>query len=1152
MLRVSLLTFLFCCTIFGQESRGTILGRITDPQGALVPAAEIRAINTATGVAAATRSNAAGNYTLPYLLPGTYTLQAELTGFRKFVREGIEIRVNDTVEVNVELTVGNVSETVEVRGETPLLSTAESSLGQVIDQRRVQELPSFGGSPMTLVQLAPGVMNTTDMRLAKAGSFSINKNSQFSTDGAGQYNNEFTLDGVSNTQAQGTSARVGFIPPQTAVSEFKVQTASYDASISHTIGSLVNVSTRSGGNDLHGEAYWWLRNSAFDTPNIFQNRSGSKLPVYQDNRYGVWASGPVILPGLYNGRNKTFWFYNWEANTFGVPQSFTASVPTEAMRQGDLSQLLRLGANYQVYDPHTTVPAANGRFQRQPIAGNIIPASRLDPVALNILKYYPLPNQAGTAEARNNFFRTTKALEDTWVHLVRLDHAFSEKHRAFVRLSKDFWEEDKNRTFTTGSNGIILNRQNQGLTLDDVYVFSPAFLLNVRYGITYANFTERRISQGFDLTSLGFSSRLANLLDSRIATFPNVQIGSFTQLANWETGDGGNYSTTHNIATTLTKLTGNHSLRFGADFRVYRENQGRYPIAVSPQLAFSNTYTRGPLDNSPAQPVGGEYAAFLLGIPAGQLDRTATLAEQDKFFGLFLQDDFKLSPRLTLNLGIRYEVETPVTERYDRSVASFAFEQSNPIEAQARSNYARAPIPELPLEQFRVLGGLTFVGVDGNPRSYWRSGEKNNVMPRVGLAWQVHRSTVIRAGYGVFFDTIGVNKTDSIQTGFSQTTPIQASLNNGLNYVATTADPFPSGLIEPAGARGGLTTNLGQAVSFFPLKRLQPYVQRWSGGFQQALPAQFLAEATYVSSRGTRLAINRQINNTPAEYLSRSPVRDQRTIDFLSQTFPNPFAGIHPIYGANISRGNLLRPYPHFNGVSFTEPIGYSWYHSLQTRLEKRFSRGYTFQLSYTWSKTMEATEFLNAVDPLPYESIGSLDRPHRLVASGIWEIPVGRGRAFGSMLPAPVELFLGGWQLNGIVQKQSGQPLGFGDVWTLFTGNPEDIALPRSQRSVDRWFNTDAGFNRNNSQQLASNLRVSPLRFSGIRGDGQSRWDFSAIKMFRLTEQVKAQFRAEVLNAWNHPNLTGPNTTPTNTAFGTITGQDVPRSWTFSLKVSF
>lgn len=1134
-----------------QETRGTLLGRVTDPAGAVIPGAEVRATNTATGLTVAVRTNDAGNYVIPYLLPGTYTLQAEVTGFKKYVREGIEIRINDTVEVNLELSVGSITESVEVKAETPLLSTAEASLGQVIDQRRIQELPSFGGSPMALVQLAPGVINSTDLRLAKAGSFSINKNSQFSTDGAGQYNNEFTLDGVANTQAQGTSGRVGFIPPQTAVSEFKVQTAAYDASVSHTIGALVNVTTRTGSNQLHAEAYWWLRNAAFDTPNIFQNRAGQKLPVYQDNRYGVWGSGPVVLPGLYNGRNQTFWFYNWEANTFGVPQSFTNSVPTAAMRRGDLSELLRLGGNYQIYDPATTVAVAGGRFQRQPFPNNVIPAYRLDPLALRILDYYPMPNQPGTAEARNNHFRTAKALEDTWVHMVRVDHAFSQNHRAFVRLSKDFWQEDKNRTFTTGANGIILNRQNEGLTLDHVYVFNPSFLINVRYGITYANFTEYRQTRGFDLATLGFVPSLVSLIDRQRATFPNVQLGSFTQLSNWETGDGGNYSTTHNLASTLTQLRGNHSLRFGADFRVYRENQGRYPLDVSPQLNFSNTHTRGPLDTSPAPPVGGEFAAFLLGIPAGQLARTATLAEQDQFLGLFIHDDFKVTPRLTLNLGLRYELETPVTERFNRSVAGFASSQPNPIEPQARANYARAPIPELPPEQFRVFGGLTFVGVNGNPRTYWK-GEKNNFMPRIGLAWQIRRTLVLRAGYGLFFDTIGVNKTDSIQTGFSISTPIQASLDNGLSFIATTANPFPNGILTPAGAAGGLMTNLGQAISFFPPRRLQPYMQRWSLGFQQQLPVAFLLEASYVASRGTRLQVARQINNTPAEHLSRSPTRDQRTIDYLNQAFPSPFFGLHPVYTANISRASLLRPYPHFGNISVTEPIGYSWYHSLQSRLERRFSSGFTLQLSYTWSKTMEAVEFLNAVDSRPYESVSALDRPHRLVASGIWEIPFGRSRRWGASAPRLLDFFAGGWQLNGLVQKQSGPPLGFGDVWTLFTGNPDNIRLPKNRRSVDRWFNTEAGFNRNAAQQLAGNIRVSPLRFSGIRGDGQSRWDFSAIKSFPVTERIFTQFRAECINAWNHPNLGAPNTTPTSTAFGTITSQDVPRTWQFSLKVGF
>jgi len=568
-------------------------------------------------------------------------------------------------------------------------------------------------------------------------------------------------------------------------------------------------------------------------------------------------------------------------------------------------------------------------------------------------------------------------------------------------------------------------------------------------------------------------------------------------------------------------------------------------------LVFGTNYTRGQFDNSPAPPVGGELASFLLGIPCGELDRTATEASQDKYFALYLQDDYKLTRKLTLNLGLRAEHEWPITERYNRSVAHFDFGASSPIEAQAKANYARNPIPELPASQFAVRGGLTFAGVNGNGRDYWK-GPAVSLMPRFGFAYQLMPKTVLRAGYGLFYDSIGVNKTDSIQTGFSQATPIQASLDSGVTYVARTADPFPNGLIAAPGAAAGLATNLGQSISFFPVERKQPYFQRWSFGIQQALPAQFMLEATYVGSRGTRIGVTRQLNNTPAQYLSTSPVRDQKAIDFLGQSFSNPFLGTNPIYGQNISRGSLLRPFPQFGNVSVTDPIGYSWYHALQVRAEKRLSRGYTFQLSYTWSKTMEATEFLNSTDPVPYRSISSFDRTHRLVMSGIWEIPFGRGRRFGSHIPRVLDFVTGGWQLNGVVQRQSGPPLGFGDVWTLFSGDPNKIVLPKNERTVDRWFNTDAGFNKNSAQVLGSNIRTSPLRFGNIRGDGQARWDFSAIKNFRVTERVKSQFRAECLNAWNHPNLSTPNTTPTNTAFGTITGQDVPRSWQMSLNVKF
>jgi hypothetical protein len=358
--------------------------------------------------------------------------------------------------------------------------------------------------------------------------------------------------------------------------------------------------------------------------------------------------------------------------------------------------------------------------------------------------------------------------------------------------------------------------------------------------------------------------------------------------------------------------------------------------------------------------------------------------------------------------------------------------------------------------------------------------------------------------------------------------------------------------LTPSGANGGLATNLGQAITFYPSERHRAYVQRWSFGIQQELPGQFLVDASYVGNRGTRVGILRQLNNTPAQYLSTSPTRDTATINYLNQSFPNPFFGTNPIYTANISRGDLLKPFPQYSTVSVEQPIGYTWYHALQVRLEKRFAHDYTLNMAYTYSKSMQATEFLNPTDPRPYESISDLDRTHHLVVSGIWELPFGKGKRFGNNWVKPLDWAAGGWQLNGIVQRQSGPPLGFGDVWTLFTGNPNDVNLPKDQRSPDHWFNVNAGFNRNSAQALANNIRVSPLRFSGIRGDGQSRWDFSAIKNFRIVERLTMQFRAECLNALNHPNLFAPNTTVTSTAFGTVTGQDVPRTWQMSLTLKF
>lgn len=1153
-----------------QESRGRIIGRVADASDALIPGARVTIANMATNVTATATTNSAGNFNVPFLLPGEYRIQVEATGFKRYVQDGVQVRVSETSEVNIQMEAGAVEETVEVRGQTPLLDTTTPSLGQVIDQRRVQELPIFSGNASELTLLAPGVVNATDMRLRKA-AFN-NAPSQISTDGNGQYNNEFTIDGVPNTFSSGNTARVAFSPPIYAIREFKIQTSAYDASVGHTIGALTNLNTASGENAFHGEAHLWERNAAFDAPNFFNNKNNTKVPVYQDHRYGASIGGPFWIPKVYKGTNKTFFYYAWEANKWADATTFTGTVPTEAQRRGDFSALLRLGSQYQIYNPFTIRPAAGGRFTRDPFkcdaagnplpvladrsqgagtACNIIPQALLDPVGQKLIALYPLPNQTGTTDGRNNFFRGVKALEDYYVHFFRFDHAFSEKHRIFARVHYDWWEEDKNDHFGNRNNALILNRINKGIALDDVYTLDAKTVLNVRYGITYQQFPERRASSGTDLAALGFSSNLVGqVVDPDLATLPRIQISGFSTVAPWETGDGTNTGLIHSLTAGATRLQGNHNLKFGAEFRVYRAFGNRFQLSTAPDFTFNANYTRGPLDNTAVAPIGQELAQLLLGIPGGQMGISSSYASQDKYFALYLHDDFKVTRRLTVNLGVRYELETPLTERFDRLVAGFAFDQSNPLEAAARANYARNPIPELPVDQFRVRGGLTFVNQNGNGRSPFK-GEKNNFMPRIGMAWTITDKTVLRAGYGIFFDTLGVNTTTPIQTGFSLNTPIQPTLDNGQTYIATLANPFPNGLIAPQGAAGGLLTTIGQGLTFFDPNLLHPYSQRFSLGIQRELPLGFVADIGYVGNRGTRIAVFRNYNATPARFLSTLPTRDQATINFLSANFPNPFSGLNSIFGANISRANLLRPFPQFGDINVEEPIGYSWYHSLQSQIEKRFSQGYTFQLAYTWSKTMEAIQFLNPTDPTPYESIGSFDRTHRLAASGIWELPFGKGKRFGSDLPGVVNAVIGNWRLSGVVTMQSGAPLEFGN--RIFTGNLDDIRLPEDQRTAERWFNTEAGFNRVAAQQLANNIRTFPLRFGGVRTDNQQRWDFALAKTFALTERFNAQLRFDVFNAWNQTNFGGPNTDPTSTAFGTITGTaGGARNWQLAFKLTF
>jgi hypothetical protein len=1178
--------------IQAQDARGQIVGRLSDTTGAAIPNVQIKATNVATGITLTGTTNEEGMYEIPYLTIGIYSLRVQATGFKSYARDNLEVRVGDRLGVDITLEPGSVTETVTVTAESPLLETTNANLGDVVDERRITELPLSGGSPVTLMRFTTGL---NDYSVPNHPSLAAGQDavSNVGINGTRSGNVEFSVNGVPNM----ASTFNAYSPPADMVQEFKVQTATYDAANGHVAGGNVNMALKSGTNKFHGSLYEFHTNNTLQAMDIFQRQflyDPASGPVTREkertvspqtvlNRYGFTFSGPVFVPKVYDGRNRTFWIFGFEGfNRPGIERgNYFYTVPTAAQRNGDFSALL--GANQctntagaigtcggafttplmvtntagamvqarvgMIYDPATIRAETGGRFSRRAFAGNIIPTGRIDAVAKNLLSYYPQPNTPGTADGRNNFFSPTRSLNEFHSETLRVDHSFGDKQRVFghyyqtgnLFASGQFFGNE-----TTGNDRLTYAR---GFAFDHVYVFSPRVMNNFRYGVT--RFTREFVPVGkdFDLTKAGFSAGLAGLIDPLALTFPQIAVDQLPDIGT--TFPSQRLYNYHTMANDLTWTRGAHSLKFGGDFRLYRDSSYSFNFGT-PRIEFGTLWTRGPLDNVAAAPIGQGLASFLLGIPTGgRLDRTDSFASQSVSYAGYVNDNWRATQRLTLTLGLRYEYDAPPTERFNRTVRGFDAQAASPIEAQARALYAQSPIPQIPVDQFRVRGGLTFAGVNGQPRGLWNP-DRNNLMPRVGLAYQWRKDTVIRAGYGIFYVPSTIDRLTVNQSGFVLRNDIVPSNNNGLQFIASLANPFPNGVLSPPGASAGLLTDVGRALTFFNEDFQSGYQQRWSLGVQQQL-GDVLIAVSYVGNRGTKLAATRNINPVPAQYLSTSPVRDQAVITLLAAQVNNPLANFAPgttVGTRTVTRAQLLRPYPQFLDINVDEPNGYSWYHALQSRLERRFSKGFTVTGTWTWSKFMEATSYLNPADPLLHEVVSDLDRTHRVTATGIYELPFGRGRHWFGNARGVVDGLIGGWQLQGVWQANTGAPLGFGNA--ILLGDIRDVALSRNERTYDRWFRTEL-FDRDAARQLANNIRTLPLRFNGIRGPELNVWNLSAMKKFRITESVALQFRSEFLNAFNRSGLSAPNTVTTNTLFGRVTATNgFPRQIHFALKLTF
>jgi len=1124
-----------------QQSRASVNGRVTDNTGGVIPGVNVVATNTESSVEVPTVTNDTGSYRVDYLQPGSYKLTVSLPGF-KTVNRTVALATGDSLTLDFRMEVGEVTDQITVEADTPLLQSNNASLSNLIGNEQIETLPMAQGNPTHLLVMAPGASSPA------GGGWKWDEPGWSITTGFyfhGVQGNAvgFTLNGINNSGTIfGGSQQAQVQPSAEAVEEIKIA-HDYTASRGHHNGTTVDITMKTGTNDWHGSLYGFFRESGWGANDFFSNRAGSpKLPV-KYRRVGGGINGPIF-------KDKTFFAFTYE-DTYQQTLEFygARTVPTAALRQGDLSALLALGPEYQIYDPMTIAATGDGFFSRQPFQNNIIPSSRIHPISQQMMGFYPDANLTGGADGTSNFQPTTASPTEWKQWFTRVDHTFGPTNRIFGSFAKlDNWAGEWRDYYGNAATGFYETIERETFGVDDVWTLSSSLILTFRGG--YNRGTDPRVTKShrlhprgepFDLSSLPFSSNLLSQLDPDQSALPHILIDNYSGIHD-EVRNNFDFSTYvfGDVAADVNR--GNHNLKFGYEARssFLNRNDQRW---TNPRFQFGCSFTNGPINTSPCAQ-GQSFAAFLLGQPTGgYVNRNDNYAVHHNYYGAFVQDNWRMTPKFTLNFGVRWEYFAPLTERFDRSVSGFNFTAVSPIAAAAQAAYAQNPIPEL--GSLPVSGGLLYAGVGSAAREFYDS-PTNLFAPRMGFAYRMSDETVIRGGYGIFHQPIGIlgNSLSPIQTGFSQRTDLVPTNDNGLTFTGTLTDPFPGGILLPVGNAKGLATNLGQGVNFFNQNDLRvPYNERWSLTVQHMF-GDTMVEVGYVGTKGTRILGNRDLNVLPGIFRSASNSRNQANADFLAQQFTNPFAGLIPGTGLNtstISRSQLLRPYPQFTSVRLGQiNQGYSNYHGMEAKLEKRLSGGHAFMVGYTYSKFNEAVQYLNSSDPFPFESLARADRPHNLKWRNTYEFPWGRTH------PA------GGWQISSVWQLQSGFPMNFGDVFTTSGFSPDKLSI--SNPTVDKWFNTEAGFVRDSSlAPEGSHLRTFPFRFSELRSAWINFWDVSIVKDTHIGDVHKIRFQAQFLNAFNQTSFSSANTNPTSGSFGVVGSDAVwPRRVMISVKWIF
>ena len=1165
------LLFAFPFTAYAQLNSASIYGTVLDSAGALVPNATVRAVHVSTGTIYRFTTDSLGSFDFPQLRLGAYQIEVEAAGFQKLVRTGINLELSQRAKLDMALQVGNLTESVQVSAEAPLLETASAAQGQNITVKQVEDLPVLSRIPWFLGLISANVNPQRDMN---SGLQPFNRVNNFSVNGSRGDTNEMMIDGISAVVPEGGSAGSGTTaiamqPPVDATQEFKVLTNSFAAEYGKTGGGVVTLTIKSGTNQFHGSLFEFLQNDALNANDFFSNRNGFRKGELRRNEFGGAIGGPII-------RNRSFFFFDYQGlRHLAAGQAIRSSLPSAAMMTGDFSNLRNAaGQLIAIYDPLTAGPGE----ARTPFFGNIIPKARIDPTSAKIVSFLPTERRSAgdpfTGLGNNTYLipRPTNLNQ----YDMKFDHRFNETNNMFFRYS---WYHNDTTNVPTlpGSTFGNLNAADLGgsnspvhsyqAVLGHTWTINPTTIFDWRGGYTRLYSDQdwpggclpSNCAKPFDPTNAGFPSYIKAFSDT--AGFPSL---TFT---DYQTLGAGNQQIvipdTILLNASLTKIKGRHVMKFGFDGRRVHYIRGGGSTRNG-AYAFDAGFTQKLSTKANPSLEGNSFASFLLGAPAsGSISRVNISNVRSSYYAFFAQDDFKITKKMTLNLGLRWDISQPMWDSHN-AISFLDLADSNPI----------GPLAGLPnlkgVLQFPNVGALK--GVNDTIGIDW-----NNFAPRLGIAYQLTPRWVVRAGGGVFYKTIIGEAVPPPADSFAITTPMVTTLD-GARPVTFLSNPFPNGIQNPTRGALGPLTNVGNTINGIAgtNSTATPYVMQWNVNIQRQLTSSIVAEVGYAGMAA------RKMDRRPANLNELPPDIVAQYGNKLNQLVPNPFYGLPQIPASSVlaqptvAMGQLLRPYPQFLDVNmWSFNGGNADYHGLNAKVEKRFSHGVSLLASYVFSKTIDDYSGIpNWLGSAPQgdrtrynykieKAINEEEVPRRFVIAYTYELPIGKGHQFLNRNRF-VDLAVGGWQINGILTFAAGNPVQVttsNNYMNFGAGaqrpNSTGVSAAKDTDPESRlggvsggggWF-TQSAF----TQPAAFTIGNAGRTLPDVRTDSIKNWDFSMFKSFSFTERIKLQYRAEFFNFLNTPTFGLPQRSFVAGDFGVVSSTlNLPRQMQMGLRLTF